>query len=55
MIMEIGNGSLRDYLQGYPVNDTLRKEFWKQIVTILKDLDNAHIGKNDRIILVWIS
>ncbi len=44
MIMELGDGSLRQYLRGLPLNDRMRRTFWKQIVGILKALDEAHIG-----------
>jgi serine/threonine protein kinase len=44
MVMELGDGSLRQYLQGLPLDDRTRKNFWKQIVGILKALDDAQIG-----------
>ena len=44
MILELGSGSLRQYLQGLPLNDKVRQEFWKQIVNILEALENANIG-----------
>lgn len=46
MVMELGNGSLRQYLQGSPLNDQTRRMFWKQIVGILRALEDAHIGRN---------
>lgn len=46
MVMELGNGSLRQYLQGVPLNDQTRQMFWKQIVGILRALEDAHIGRN---------
>jgi serine/threonine protein kinase len=45
MIMELGDGSLRHFLVGAPLPDAQRKYYWKQIVTILKDLQDAHVGK----------
>ncbi len=44
MIMELADGSLRQHLIGAPLNDGLRRMYWKQIVTILKDLEDARIG-----------
>jgi len=46
MIMELGNGSLRQYLRGRPMTDKQRQKFWKQIVGILTALDDAKIGTN---------
>ena len=45
MIMELGSGSLRQVLVGTPLNDGARKFYWKQIVKILNDLQDAHVGK----------
>ncbi len=45
MLMELGDGSLRQDLTGVPLNDKLRRFYWKQIVTILKDLQDAQVGK----------
>lgn len=45
MIMELGEGSLRQRLIGAPIPDGLRRNYWQQIVTILGDLQNAHVGK----------
>ena len=45
MVMELGNGSLRQHLQGYPLNDQARRMYWKQIVGILRALEDARIGK----------
>ncbi|CAF1034062.1 unnamed protein product [Rotaria sp. Silwood1] len=47
MIMELGNGSLRQYLAGAPLKDTFRRMYWKQIVTILRDLKDANIVHAD--------
>lgn len=44
MIMELADGSLRDQLMGAPLDDELRRMYWKQIVTILRELQNAQIG-----------
>ncbi|CAF4440466.1 unnamed protein product [Rotaria socialis] len=56
MIMELGEGSLRDKLVGLPLNDRHRRIYWKQIVAILKDLQNSNVVhadiKPDNIILV---
>ena len=45
MIMELGEGSLRQRLVGAPLPDGLRRAYWRQIVTILGDLQNARVGK----------
>lgn len=45
MIMELGDGSLRQNLAGSPLPDGLRRDYWHQIVTILKDLQSAHVGE----------
>jgi serine/threonine protein kinase len=45
MIMELGEGSLRQYLSGLPLNDPARRIYWKQIVKILKELQDLGIGK----------
>jgi hypothetical protein len=45
MIMELGDGSLRRHLVGVPLSDELRKFYWQQIVTILTELQDAHVGK----------
>ncbi|CAF0899857.1 unnamed protein product [Adineta steineri] len=56
MIMELGDGSLREQLVGVPLPDQLRRMYWKQIVTILRDLQNARVVhadiKPDNLILV---
>ena len=44
MIMELGNETLRQYLQGFPLNDYTRQMFWQQIVGILRALEDAKIG-----------
>ena len=44
MIMELGDGSFRRQLLGIPLNDSLRRVYWKQIVAILKDLQDARVG-----------
>jgi serine/threonine protein kinase len=44
MVMELGNGSLRQHLKGLPLNDSTRRMYWKQIVGILRALQDAHIG-----------
>ncbi len=48
MIMELGNGSLRKHLVGAPLPDAQRRYYWQQIATILKDLQDAHVGKKYR-------
>lgn len=45
MVMELGSESLRQHLQGFPLNDRARRLYWKQIVGILRALEEAHIGK----------
>jgi serine/threonine protein kinase len=45
MVMELGSGSLRQHLQGFPLNDQARRMYWKQIVEILRALEDARIGK----------
>jgi len=49
MIMELGDGSLRDVLVGAPLSDSMRRFYWRQIVNILNELQDAHVGKTDRI------
>jgi len=44
MIMELADGSLRQQLLGMPLNDEVRRSYWKQIVTILRELQDAHVG-----------
>lgn len=44
LLMELGDDSLRKRLKGIPLNDPLRKHYWRQIVEILIDLENAQIG-----------
>ncbi len=44
MIMELADGSLRDQLLGVPLEDELRRMYWQQIVTVLKELEKAHVG-----------
>lgn len=46
MIMELGDGSLRQHLRGGPLTDKERQKFWKQIVGILTALEDAKIGAN---------
>ncbi len=46
MVMELGNGCLRQYLQGLPLNDQARRMFWKQTVGILRALEDAQIGNS---------
>jgi serine/threonine protein kinase len=46
MVMELGNGCLRQYLQGFPLNDQARRMFWKQTVGILRALEDAQIGNS---------
>jgi len=46
MVMELGDGSLRQHLRGLPLNDSTRRMFWKQIVEILSALDEAQIGNS---------
>lgn len=46
MVMELGSASLRQYLQGAPLNDQSRRMFWQQIVGILGALEDAHIGNS---------
>lgn len=45
MIMELGDGSLRHQLGGLPIDESRRKVYWKQIVSILRELQDAHVGK----------
>nr|ACC43953.1 serine-threonin kinase copy 1 [Philodina roseola] len=47
MIMELGEGNLRQVLLGAPMSDQYRRIYWKQIVTILKDLEEAHVVHAD--------
>ncbi len=54
MVMELGSGSLRQHLQGYPLNDQTRRMYWKQIVGILRALEDARIGKK-YFLLIYIS
>ncbi len=44
MIMELAEGSLRQQLLDSPLDDGLRRLYWRQIVTILKDLQDARVG-----------
>jgi hypothetical protein len=44
MIMELADDSLRDQLLGVPLDDGLRHMYWQQIVTILRELEEAHVG-----------
>lgn len=46
MVMELGNGCLRHYLRGSPLNDGTRRMFWQQIVGILRALEDAQIGNS---------
>jgi hypothetical protein len=48
MVMELGNGSLRQHLQGLPLNDSTRRMYWKQIVGILRALQDAQIGNSTK-------
>ncbi|CAF1024578.1 unnamed protein product [Adineta steineri] len=56
MVMELGTGCLRQHMQGLPLNDQARNMFWRQIVGILKALEDAQIVhadiKPDNIIIV---
>lgn len=56
MIMELGDGSLRNVLASTPMTDGLRRYYWKQIVNILNELQDAHVVhadiKPDNMILV---
>jgi serine/threonine protein kinase len=45
MILELGDGSLRRNLLGIPLDEESLGMYWKQIVTILKDLQDANVGK----------
>jgi serine/threonine protein kinase len=54
MVMELGNGCLRQYLQGAPLNDQTRRSFWMQIVGILRALEDARVGKAC-FLLIYIS
>ena len=45
MLMELGDRSLRDLLEGLPLNDGLRRTIWRQIVVMLKALEDARIGE----------
>lgn len=44
MVMELGESSLRDHLIGAPLNDSIRKTCWRQIVAILTTLQDSHVG-----------
>ncbi len=44
MVMELADASLRDQLLGVPLDDGLRQMYWRQIVTILRELEEAHVG-----------
>lgn len=44
MVMELGSGCLRQHMQGLPLNDQARQMYWKQIVGILRALEDAQIG-----------
>lgn len=48
MIMELSDGSLRDYLRGKPFGKSQCRETWQQIVVMLKELENANVGKIDK-------
>ena len=48
MIMELGEGSLRQYMQGAPIAEPDRQVYWKQLVTILKVLEDARVGNRRR-------
>lgn len=45
MVMELGSSCLREHMQGLPLNDQARQMYWKQIVGILRSLEDAQIGK----------
>ncbi|CAF4556969.1 unnamed protein product, partial [Rotaria socialis] len=47
MIMELGDGNLRQYLRGVPLNPSVRKMYWRQIVGILTALQDAKIVHAD--------
>ncbi|CAF0726696.1 unnamed protein product [Rotaria sp. Silwood1] len=47
MIMELGHGSLRQYMPGMPLNEPLRRMFWQQLVAILAGLEDAKIVHAD--------
>ncbi|CAF3617221.1 unnamed protein product [Rotaria sordida] len=47
MIMELGRGNLRQFLQGMPLNEPLRRMIWQQIVNILVALESARIVHAD--------
>ncbi|CAF3983370.1 unnamed protein product [Rotaria sp. Silwood2] len=47
MVMELGDGDLRQYLVGAPLTDILRRLFWKQIVAILRALKDANVVHGD--------
>ncbi|CAF4120570.1 unnamed protein product [Rotaria sp. Silwood2] len=47
MIMELGHGSLRQYMQGMPLNEPLRQTYWQQIVNILTALQDARVVHAD--------
>jgi serine/threonine protein kinase len=44
MILELADGSLREHMQGVPLDEEFRKFYWKQMVTILKELQDARVG-----------
>ncbi|CAF1139095.1 unnamed protein product [Adineta ricciae] len=56
MVMELGSSCLRQHMQGLPLNDQARQMYWKQIVGILRALEDAQIVhadiKPDNIIIV---
>lgn len=52
MILELGEGSLRRDLVGKPLKDKTQRAYWKQIVTILKDLQDANVGKTRNIFIL---
>ena len=52
MIMELGEGSLRQYMQGTPMPESDRRMYWKQLVTILKVLEDARVGNRMRDVVV---
>ncbi|UJR23254.1 hypothetical protein I4U23_026274 [Adineta vaga] len=56
MIMELGDGSFRRQLNGIPLDAAVQRSYWRQIVTILKDLHDMRVVhadiKPDNLILV---
>ncbi|CAF0805129.1 unnamed protein product [Didymodactylos carnosus] len=47
LVMELGSGSLRQYLQGRPLEEPYRKIYWRQIVSIIRTLEEANIVHGD--------